>query len=225
MESVQVGPAATMPLREAYDACDTRHATGRGIRMRLFIAAELPEQMLEALSETSAILRECVRGRYVAPDSFHVTLAFLGAVPHGQVPDAIQALEMACAGQGPVDVSLGALGSFGKAHRATLWQGFSRGVDELSGLAGDIREELAACGLPYDGTLFVPHVTLMRKASIEKGVLPMPVVEKGVIDSVALMSSDLSGDRPRYEALHRVTLAEVTDDDAKSEEGIDALWA
>ena len=46
--------------------------------MRLFIAAELPENLLEALAETSARLRDTVKGRYVAPDSFHLTLAFLG---------------------------------------------------------------------------------------------------------------------------------------------------
>lgn len=183
--------------------------------MRLFIAAELPEAMLQALSETSALLRGQVRGRYVAPDSFHVTMAFLGEVPQAEVDTAITALEAACAGQDPVDASLGALGSFGRARKATLWQGFSRGVDELSGIAGDIREELALGGLPYDGTLFVPHITLMRAASIERGTLPMPVVERGTIESIALFRSDLSGERPRYEALHRVLLERGEEPDDK----------
>ena len=194
--------------------------------MRLFIAAELPEQMLEALSETSALLREQVKGRYVAPDSFHVTMAFLGEVSQAQAADAMSALETACKGQEPVDVSFGALGSFGRARKATLWQGFSRGVDELSGLAGDIREELAENGLEYDGTLFVPHVTLMRAASITRGALPMPVVEKGVIDTITLFRSDLSGDRPRYEPLYRVTLERAEFDYGDSrEEGVEGLWA
>lgn len=42
--------------------------------MRLFVTVELPEGALEALAETSALLRESVRGRFVASDSFHVTL-------------------------------------------------------------------------------------------------------------------------------------------------------
>jgi hypothetical protein len=96
--------------------------------MRLFVAAELSEELLEALAQTSALLRESVHGRYVAPDSFHVTLAFLGEVPELQVDAACEALEQACAGVPAIPVTLAPLGSFGRAKRATLWQGFSRGV-------------------------------------------------------------------------------------------------
>lgn len=174
--------------------------------MRLFVAADLPVQVREALCETSAALREQVHGRYVAPDSFHVTLAFLGEVPGGQLGDAIAALEEACTGQEPIEMALGPLGSFGRARKATLWQGFARGIDELAGLAGDVRECLAERGLAYDTTLFVPHVTLMRAADLSFGTLPMPQVDKGAIETVTLYRSDLSGERPRYEALHTVRL-------------------
>ncbi len=174
--------------------------------MRLFVAAELPKQMLEALSETSAILRSVVRGRYVAPDSFHLTLAFLGEVSGADLPRACAALDEACEGQPPIEVALGPLGSFGRAHQAILWQGFSRGVDELGGLAGDVRESLAVWGLPFDPLAFAPHVTLMRKADLTHGLLPMPFAAKGTIEAVTLYASDLSGERPRYEPLHRVAL-------------------
>ena len=181
--------------------------------MRLFVAADLPVQVNEALCETSAALRELVHGRYVAPDSFHLTLAFLGEVPGSQLDDAIAALEEACLGQGPIEVALGPLGSFGRARRATLWQGLARGVDELAGLAGDVRECLAERGLAYDATLFVPHVTLMRAADLSVGTLPMPQVAKGAIETVTLYRSDLSGERPRYEALHVVRLQAPPDQD------------
>ena len=184
--------------------------------MRLFVAAELPEVLLDALSETSALLRGQVRGRYVAPDSFHLTLAFLGEVPLSQVPDAAAALDEACAAWPPIPVTLGALGSFGRARGAVLWQGFAAGADELGGLAGDVRECLAERGLAYDPLAFSPHVTLMRKADIVSGVLPMPVVEKGTIETVTLFRSDLSGERPLYEPLHSVRLEAV--------DGTQDLW-
>ena len=57
--------------------------------MRVFVAAELPDEMYDALCETSALLRASVRGRYVAPDSFHVTLAFLGNVESWRIDDAV----------------------------------------------------------------------------------------------------------------------------------------
>lgn len=174
--------------------------------MRLFIAAELPQALHAALCETSALLRDTVHGRYVAPDSFHMTLAFLGEVSGARVGDACAAIDEACQGQGPIDVALGALGTFGRSKRATLWQGLARGVDELGGLAGDVRECVAERGLIYDPSLFVPHITLMRSADVSSGVLPMPVVERGSIDTITLFESDLSGGRPRYEALYRVKL-------------------
>ena len=174
--------------------------------MRLFVAADLPEAMLDALAETSALLRAHVHGRYVAPDSFHMTLAFLGEVPGSLLADACDAIDEACAAHPPIKAELGPFGSFGRRNKATLWQGLSLGVDEMGGLAGDVRECLAVRGLAYDSTAFVPHVTLMRVADLRSGMLPMPVVQMGRIETVTLYESDLSGDRPRYEAVHQVAL-------------------
>lgn len=172
--------------------------------MRLFVASELPEEMLEALAETSAALREAVRGRYVAPDSFHVTLAFLGEVEGSRVPAACDALRESCAGYGPIDASLRELGCFGRARAATLWQGVN--TAGLSALAQDVRRSLRAAGFALDEKAFLAHVTLMRAARLEGRELPMPCLACGTIDTVTLFRSDLSGDRPRYDALERLLL-------------------
>lgn len=169
--------------------------------MRLFVAATLPQGLIDALSETSALLRQTVRGRYVASDLFHVTLAFLGEVPAYQVPDVEQALEAATADFTSFQTMLGELGTFGRASNAILWQGFQQGRKEWVALAGDVRRCLGDAGFALDGKGFLPHVTLMRRADVSRGVLPMPCVRQGVIDAVTLYSSDLSGDRPQYEAL------------------------
>ena len=177
--------------------------------MRLFVAAELPGKLYEALCENSAVLRDKVRGRYVAPDSFHMTLAFLGDVAAERVDDVCAALDEGCELQPPIRVTLGPLGSFGKARRATLWQGLSLGVDEMGGLAGDIRECLVAHGLSYDAAAFVPHVTLMRSADLTDGMLPPVQMATGVIDTVTLFRSHLGGERARYEPLYSVRLVDL----------------
>ena len=168
--------------------------------MRLFIAAELPENVLEALAETSALLRGNVRGRYVAPDSFHVTLAFLGDVASERVSALADALDASCRGFDAFPVSLGPLGSFGRRNSATLWQGFDDPGD-LPQLADAVRSGLRSCGFTFDDKKFLPHVTLMRKADLTRGTLPMPSVANGMLETVSLFSSDLSGARPVYEPL------------------------
>ena len=173
--------------------------------MRLFIAAELPLEVREALAETSALLRGSVKGRYVAPDSFHVTLAFLGEVPAGQVDAAAAALEAGCRGFRRFDVALGELGSFGKRSSATLWQGFGE-TGDLPAIAKAVRSELNAAGFTFDEKAFKPHITLMRKADLTRGTLPVSAVAAGEVSSIVLFKSDLSGSRPKYEPLHVVEL-------------------
>ena len=173
--------------------------------MRLFVAAELPEETLDALAETSALLLDGVRGRYVASDSFHVTLAFLGEVQGHRVNAACAAIDRGCAVTAPFLVSLGDLGCFGKRSKATLWQGF-RDAGALAALADSVRSELLEAGFSFDGKAFLPHVTLMRAADLAGGRLPAPALAEGVISEVTLFRSDLSGPRPVYEALHTVHL-------------------
>lgn len=174
--------------------------------MRLFIAAELPEEMLEALVETQAGLRDTLRGRYVAPDMLHVTLAFIGHVPGFLVDRASDALEAACEGVAPIEASLGELGYFGRPRKATVWQAVDGG-DALANLAEAVRVQLRLGDLPYDEKDFRAHVTLMRAADLASvAELPMPHIAHGQIDAVTLFSSDLSGPHPVYEPLHTVRL-------------------
>ena len=173
--------------------------------MRLFIAAK-PHGAEEALAETIALLRDRVHGRFVAPDSLHVTLAFLGNVDAARVDDAADALSRACQRvDGPFPVALGELGSFGKPSRATLWQGLRDG-GKLTELAAAVRGELRKREFTFDEKKFRAHITLMRNADLTGGVLPAPYPADAVIESAVLFRSDLSGPRPVYEPLHIVPL-------------------
>ena len=174
--------------------------------MRLFVAAELPDRLFEALSETSAALRDTVSGRFVSPDRFHVTLAFLGEVPATDVDRIARAVERAAVARPPFETSLGALGTFGRGRNVVLWQGFSHGGDAWAELARGVRDELEKEGYPIEGRRYVPHVTYSYHAQIPRGELPMPCVATDVIHVVTLFRSDLSGDAPRYDPLARVEL-------------------
>lgn len=173
--------------------------------MRLFIACDLPLVLRDALAETSAGLRANLRGRYVPPDSFHVTLAFLGELAGSHVPALEGALSRACAGFEPFSARLAALGSFGRRNCATLWQGFEGSpFDEL---AESVRSELGESGFAWDNdNSFLAHVTLMRGADLTHGQLPSPVCAEGEISRVVLYSSSLGKDRARYSAVDVIHL-------------------
>ncbi len=173
---------------------------GKGLHVRLFVAAEMAGAD-EALAETSALLRDCVHGRFVAPDSLHVTLAFIGEVEAWRVDDALEAVDEANKLlEGPFPVALGDFGSFGKRSCATLWQGFSE-TGELDSLANNVRHCLRERGFSLDEKRFLPHITLMRKADLTNGALPAPIHARAIIAGATLYRSDLSGARPRYEPL------------------------
>lgn len=177
--------------------------------MRLFVAAELPPQILEALSETSASLRDAVEGRFVGSDLFHVTLAFLGERPASEIPVICDLVGEACAKRHAFSTALGELGTFGRSGSAVLWQGFSEGRKEWDALARAVWSQLSALGYTPEHSRFVPHVTLARRANIAGLRIPMPHVDRGIIDCVSLFSSDLSGPRPVYEALDTARLRRV----------------
>lgn len=174
--------------------------------MRLFVAAELPESIIEALAETSAGLRATVPGRYVASDLFHITLAFLGEVAGQRADYAATALDEACREAVSFEVALGDLGSFGRRRKATVWQGLSD-AGALPELAKSVRRELRDRDFDFNEKAFLPHVTLMRAADLSSGCLPAPCIARGQIEQVTLFRSNLSGQRPRYESIHSVLLA------------------
>ncbi|MBR6459707.1 MAG: RNA 2',3'-cyclic phosphodiesterase [Actinomycetaceae bacterium] len=174
--------------------------------MRIFIAAQLPTAINEALAQTSAMLRESVRGKYVPPDSFHLTLAFLGEIPGSRLPALHAAVEEAYAGATACECTLGDLGMFGRRNSATVWQGVEG--DCVTKLAKSLRASLDTYGFDYDETKFLPHVTLMRRADLDYPFtsLPSPELASGTIDTVVIYQSELDSERAHYTPLYEVYL-------------------
>lgn len=162
--------------------------------------------MTEALAQTSAMLRESVRGKYVPPDSFHLTLAFLGEIPGSRLPALHAAVEEACHGARTCDCTLGDLGMFGRRNSATVWQGVEG--ECVTALAKSLRASLNTYGFDYDDTKFLPHVTLMRRANLDYPftLLPSPETASGTIDTVIIYQSELDSERAHYTPLYDVAL-------------------
>lgn len=174
--------------------------------MRAFVALELPEAFADEVAGLARRLEATCAGRFVPAENHHLTLAFLGEVGEARARRAMEALDAACAGVGPVRLCACGLGAFGRGRDATLWLGVKK--DEgLMALARRVRAELAAREIAYDKKDFLPHVTLARRARVPRedlGDLAFPLPD--VARRVTLFRSILGPEGARYKPLYTVGL-------------------
>ncbi len=152
--------------------------------VRLFIAVQLSEEMRDAICNVqSDLLRRGVRGNYTPRENLHLTLAFIG-----DYSDPEQVLEvMSGIPFEPFEMRLGGIGCFGD-----LWWAALKPSAGLQGYVRQLRHALAEEGIPFDRKRFSPHITVLRRASIELSRLPgISVEEIGMLaDHASLMRSD-----------------------------------
>lgn len=126
-------------------------------RLRLFCALRLPDDVLDALCEWQA--RELRDGRVVPRSNLHVTLAFLGHRPAGELPEIAGALRESAAGAGAIRL-------LPDRYRETR----SVGMLVLKDLAGtatavadDLFGRLERLGVyEREQRAWLPHVTVLR---------------------------------------------------------------
>ena len=139
--------------------------------MRAFVALELPQAFASDIAALSRQLKHAAEGRFLAAETYHLTLAFLGEATEAGIASAIEAIEAACTNAAAIPLRSDGLGKFGRASDATLWLGIAATPD-LMRLAETVREELGARGGAYDGKPFKPHITLARRVRIPRTDLP-----------------------------------------------------
>lgn len=123
--------------------------------MRAFVAIDLPDAVRDALE---TVQDRIPAGRPTDPETFHLTLAFLGEVPDAELDEmhlALDAIEAA-----PFQLQLRGLGTFGKSPKV-LWAGVEKGPD-LARLRGKVRGAARQAGIELRRERFKPHVTLAR---------------------------------------------------------------
>ncbi|MFI4988903.1 MAG: RNA 2',3'-cyclic phosphodiesterase [Alphaproteobacteria bacterium] len=125
--------------------------------IRLFVGLELPEDMRQRL----AGLGGGVPGaRWVRPESYHITVRFIGEVDEGRFDDIHMALSRIKAPAFPL--TLEGVSTFGKVSTPhTLLAGVQRN-DPLNTLHAKVDRALVTTGLEPDGRKYSPHVTLAR---------------------------------------------------------------
>ncbi len=135
---------------------------------RLFVAVDVADEARAALAEAVEPLQQRWPSlRWVRPESWHITLAFVGQVSPRRAAAVDAAAHCAAAGIRVFEVRLsGALGTFG---RSVLWAGLAPSPP-LEHVARGTRGALADRGIATDDKPFHAHLTLARPP--RRGRLP-----------------------------------------------------
>lgn len=184
--------------------------------MRLFVAVVPPDEVLDDLEQHVEPRREAgPEIRWTDRHQWHVTLAFLGAVPEARLDDLTEALARSAGRRDPLVLRLSGAGAFPNPYAArVLWVGVEQVRGDLTRAAGGIRNAASSVGATPDGTRFHPHLTLgrfHRPAEATRWIRALDAWEGPAwrVEQFVLVESHLGegrGRRPRYEVLAELPL-------------------
>lgn len=184
--------------------------------MRLFIALNLPAAERKRIHDAATQLREAdFPVRWLEPESYHLTLKFLGNVRPDTVPILESVVERVAEATPDFPLAIRGFGAFPTIRRPrVLWVGVDP-VPALRCLKQDLEWALADHGFERETRAFHPHITLGRAdaeegAGVFRGLDQMAAdlkykgkVQAGTVD---LMRSHLSRKRPHYSVLRESPL-------------------
>lgn len=161
--------------------------------MRVFFALWPDAATRRGLEAWARQLRAPCGGSPTRSDNLHLTLAFVGDIDEPKLPGL-----RAVAARVPVKPFKLTLDTAGYwRHNRIVWAGATQAPVALLKLATELREQLDLAQLPFDRQVFVPHVTLLRKAAAPPA---MPQLEPvtWMSDGFALVKSLPSPGGVRY---------------------------
>jgi RNA 2',3'-cyclic 3'-phosphodiesterase len=179
--------------------------------VRTFIAIELAEGVAGALADLRDELSTHGEANWVANDSIHLTLLFLGEVPKADILGICKTVQSVAKKHKKFNVDVRGLGAFPNNRRPKiLWAGIAEGAEPLVDLHRDLEAALLELGCyRRENRAYRPHVTIGRLKPDEdtdkwSEILAQQAEWSGgtsEIRSVIVYSSDLRGDRPVYAVL------------------------
>lgn len=132
--------------------------------IRSFIAIDISEDVRRALDSFIGELKpEGSNVRWVRIEGIHLTLKFLGNIPHSMTGEIEQAMSRAAKGTGTFEVQVKGAGAFPNLKKPRVyWVGIDEPSGKLADLAKRIEDELKALGFETENRAFKPHLTLGR---------------------------------------------------------------
>ena len=145
--------------------------------------------------------------RWVAPENYHLTVAFLGGVDDERIAEVVAAARGAAASVRAFHVPLDTAGAFPNARRPRVaWIGPAAVVPGFGALCEAVRGPLAALGFTFQEHADA-HVTLARSdGRVALPPVEAPSIAPQRIDSLTLYESFTERTGARYVALEHFPL-------------------
>ena len=170
-------------------------------RIRLFLALRMPDDVLDGVERWQH--EELVGVRVVPREHLHVTLAFLGHRPAGELESIVGALRDAAGRAGEIRLTA-------SRYRETRTVGMLVLEDDggrAALLADDLQELLEGLGVyRREGRPWLPHLTVARWRERPRLRLEPPPVRTFVPSDAAAYLSRLHPGGAQYEVLESVAL-------------------
>jgi 2'-5' RNA ligase len=176
-----------------------RATVGTDDRIRLFLALELPKAVTTELVRWGK--RHLVGGRAV--ESFHVTLAFVGAQPRAAVEPIGKVLRRESAATGPFELEPVRYRETRSVGMLVLGDPSGRAAS----LADRVQRGLEGLGVyKRERRPWLPHVTVLRFREQPRLDPPLPEIEPFAPSGAAALLSRLHPSGARYEVLESCSL-------------------
>jgi RNA 2',3'-cyclic 3'-phosphodiesterase len=171
-------------------------------RMRVFCGLRLPEESVRGLVDWQRRLPS-VDARLVPPENLHVTLAFLGHRPVGDVDVVTAALRESAAGAGPPVLTVARY----RETRSVAMLVFDDEGGRVTALAEDLHRRLERLGVyEPEKRRWLPHLTVLRFRSPPRLRPELPELGPVSPSEAAVYHSVLRPGGAQYEVLESVAL-------------------
>jgi 2'-5' RNA ligase len=181
-------------------------------RVRSFFAVALSEEARAAAARLAGRLRESERGegvRWVRPESYHLTLRFLGNVDRQAIPELAERVGEEIAPLTPFAIHLGCALVFPSPRSPRVVALAVEPEAPLATLAERVERGVVAAGLPAERRRFRAHLTLGRVRNRRFPAVGLDVVTgcpAWPVDEIVLFQSDLLRSGAVYTPLERIAL-------------------
>jgi 2'-5' RNA ligase len=134
-----------------------------------FLAVKLPNPIKRSLNEAKEIFQKKFPfKKWVHPEDYHITLAFLGFATENQLKDVKRLVPQHIGNESSFPLTISQIGTFGmKGAPRIFWAGLNDS-QKLQSLRNQVYKACTEAGFQLEKRAFHPHITFARKWSSEE---------------------------------------------------------